>query len=172
MPITTTSAIEQPPLQVLKVQKTRSLSGASELTYHLGCDPNDNLYIRLWANSSGGLHSKHWFSLARILERLILNDEKPITSATLRSVCPGSMNNGGFILAALRQEGLVKPIAGAEHGMNRVEPTAYLAEVQALIAAGTAIAIPPLANRRKLPVAKRAVVTVPVGTTLKRGSRR
>jgi hypothetical protein len=132
MPITTTSAIEQPPLQVLKVQKTRSLSGASELTYHLGCDPNDNLYIRLWANSSGGLHSKHWF----------------------------------------RQEGLVKPIAGAEHGMNRVEPTAYLAEVQALIAAGTAIAIPPPANRRKVPVAKRAVVTAPVGTTLKRGSRR
>ena len=95
---------EAPALRILKIQNTRSLSGASELTYHLGCDDQDNLYIRLWGNSAGGLHSKHWFSLARILERLIVTDEKPITSSTLRSVCPGSMNNGGFILATLRRD--------------------------------------------------------------------
>jgi hypothetical protein len=157
-------------IRVLKIATCKSLSGSSDLTYHLGCDAQDNLHIRLWSNSAGGLHSKHWFSLAAILAKLTA--DKPITSGTLRQVCPGSRNNGGFILAALQQEGLVKPIAGAEHGMSRVEPTAYLAEVQALIAAGTAIAIPPPANRRTLPVAKRAGVTAPVGTPLKRGSRR
>ena len=81
--------------RILKIATCKSLSGSSDLTYHLGCDDQDNLYIRLWSNSAGGLHSKHWVSLARILERLA--DDKPITSGTLRPVCPGSMNNGGFI---------------------------------------------------------------------------
>ena len=142
---------EAPALRILKIQNTRSLSGASELTYHLGCDDQDNLYIRLWSNSAGGLHSKHWFSLARILERLIVNEEKPITSSTLRSVCPGSMNNGGFILAALRHEGLVKPLEGAEHGMVRVDPTGYLQELGKLIQQGTAITLPVVADKRTRP---------------------
>ena len=111
---------EAPALRILKIQNTRSLSGASELTYHLGCDDQDNLYIRLWSNSAGGLHSKHWFSLARILERL--TDDKPITSGTLRPVCPGSMNNGGFILAALRHEGLVNGFPPRAAGLRPLAP--------------------------------------------------
>ncbi len=142
---------EAPALRILKAETCRSLSGASDLTYHLGCDDQDNLYIRLWSNSAGGLHSKHWFSLARILERLIVNEEKPITSSTLRPVCPGSMNNGGFILAALRHEGLVKPLEGAEHGMVRVDPTGYLAEVEKMLAAKVAITLPVVADKRTQP---------------------
>jgi len=46
-------------IRVLKIGTCRSLSGTSDLTYHLGADANDNLHIRLWANSAGGLHSKH-----------------------------------------------------------------------------------------------------------------
>ena len=95
------------------------------------------------------MHSKHWFSLARILERL--TDDKPINSGTLRPLCPGSMNNGGFILAALRHEGLVKPLEGAEHGMVRVDPTGYLAEVEQLLAAKVAIALPVAVDKRILP---------------------
>ena len=140
---------EAPALRILKAETCRSLSGASDLTYHLGCDDQDNLYLRLWSNSAGGLHSKHWFSLARILERL--TDDKPITSGTLRPVCPGSMNNGGFILAALRHEGLVQPLEGAEHGMVRVDPTGYLAEVEKLLAAKVAIALPVVADKRTRP---------------------
>ena len=44
---------EAPALRILKAETCRSLSGASELTYHLGCDDQDNLYIRLWGNSAG-----------------------------------------------------------------------------------------------------------------------
>jgi len=43
------------------------------------------------------LSAKHWFSLAGILAKL--TDDKPVTSATLRPVCPGSRNNGSLITA-------------------------------------------------------------------------
>jgi len=83
-----------------------------------------------------------------------VNEEKPITSGTLRPVCPGSMNNGGFILACLAQEGLVKPIPDVPHGMVRVDAAAYLAEMAKLIKQGVAIPIPEPVNQRNLPLAK------------------
>ena len=140
-------------IRVLKIATCKSLSGSSDLTYHLGCDTQDNLHIRLWSNSAGGLHSKHWFSLAGILAKL--TDDKPITSGTLRPVCPGSRNNGGFILAALQQEGLVKPIPDVPHGMMPVASSAYLAEMATLIQQGVDVAIPEPVNQRTVPLAKR-----------------
>ena len=141
-------------IRVLKIATCKSLSGSRDLTYHLGCDAEHNLHIRLWSNSAGGLHSKHWFSLAGILAKL--TDDKPITSGTLRPACPGSRNNGGFILAALQQEGLVKPIPDVPHGMMPVESSAYLAEMTKLIQQGVAIAIPEPVNQRSVPLTKRA----------------
>ena len=141
-------------IRVLKIATCKSLSGSSDLTYHLGCDPEHNLHIRLWSNSAGGLHSKHWFSLAGILAKL--TGDKPITSGTLRPVCPGSRNNGGFILAALQQEGLVKPIPDAPHGMMPVASSAYLAEMAALIQKGVDVTIPEPVNQRTVPLTKRS----------------
>ena len=141
-------------IRVLKIATCKSLSGSSDLTYHLGCDAEHNLQIRLWSNSAGGLHSKHWFSLAGILAKL--TDDKPITSGTLRPVCPGSRNNGGFILAALQQEGLVKPIPDLPHGMMAVASSAYLAEMTKLIQQGVAITIPEPVNQRTVPLTKRS----------------
>ena len=141
-------------IRVLKIATCKSLSGSSDLTYHLGCDPEHNLHIRLWSNSAGGLHSKHWFSLAAILAKLTA--DKPITSGTLRPVCPGSRNNGGFILAALCQEGLVKPIPDLPHGMMPVDSSAYLAEMSTLIQQGVDVAIPKPVNQRTVPLTKRA----------------
>ncbi len=141
-------------IRVLKIATCKSLSGSSDLTYHLGCDPENNLHIRLWSNSAGGLHSKHWFSLAGILAKL--TGDKPITSGTLRPVCPGSRNNGGFILAALCEEGLVKPIPDLPHGMMPVDSAAYLAEMSTLIQQGVDVAIPEPVNQRTVPLTKRA----------------
>ena len=141
-------------IRVLKIATCKSLSGSSDLTYHLGCDAQDNLHIRLWSNSAGGLHSKHWFSLAAILSKL--TGDKPITSGTLRPVCPGSRNNGGFILAALCQEGLVKPIPDLPHGMMPVASSAYLAEMATLIQKGVDVAIPEPVNQRTVPLTKRS----------------
>ena len=73
-------------ITIIKVHKTRSLSGSSDITYHIGHDDQDRLHIRLWANSAGGLHSKHWFSLDSILERIKALQDKPITSSTIRPV--------------------------------------------------------------------------------------
>jgi hypothetical protein len=136
-------------IRVLKIATCKSLSGSSDLTYHLGCDAENNLHIRLWSNSAGGLHSKHWFSLAAILAKL--RADQPITSGTLRPVCPGSRNNGGFILAALQQEGLVKPIPDLPHGVMPVEAAAYLAEMTKLMQQG-AIQTPEPVNQHHVPL--------------------
>jgi len=47
-------------ITVIKVQKTRSLSGSSDITYHIGHDDQDRLHILLWANSIRGQVCRPW----------------------------------------------------------------------------------------------------------------
>lgn len=148
-------------ITVIKVHKTRSLSGSSDITFHIGHDEQERLHIRLWANSAGGLHSKHWFSLDSILERIQAQQDKPMTSSTLRSVCPGSTNNGGFLLACLLAECLLKPIPDVQHGLARLDPASFLKEMANLIQQGVAIEIPEPVNQRNLPRTKRVAAKKP-----------
>lgn len=143
-------------ITVIKAHQTRSLSGSSDITYHLGHDDQDLLHIRLWANSAGGLHSKHWFRLDSILERIKSQQDQPVTSSTLRPVCPGSTNNRGFVLACLLAEGLLQPIPDAQHGLARIDPAGFLKEMASLIKQGAAIDIPEPVNQRQFPRTKRA----------------
>ena len=143
-------------ITVIKVQKPRSLSGSSDITYHIGHDDQDRLHIRLWANSAGGLHSKHWFSLDQILEKIKAQPDKPVTSSTVRPVCPGSNNNGVFVLACLLSEGLLKPIPEAQHGLAPSDLAGFQKEMAGLIKQGVAIEIPDPVNQRNLPRTKRA----------------
>ena len=79
-------------IRVLKIATCKSLSGSSDLTYHLGCDAQDNLHIRLWSNSAGGLHSKHWFSLAGILAKLT-DDRSEVTPINSEPASPNHARN-------------------------------------------------------------------------------
>ncbi|MGE8450058.1 MAG: hypothetical protein ACN6OP_05405 [Pseudomonadales bacterium] len=89
--------------------KCLSVSGRSTLTYTVGRSQGDNaLYLRI-ANSTGnGVWCKDWAS-ARAIEVIVAGAQE-LTAKSFHCLHPGkSINTGGFVLAALRDLGLIRP---------------------------------------------------------------
>ena len=62
------------------------------------------------------------------------NAGKPITFGTLLPIFKGqSVNTAGFLLAVLKHQGLVRPIADSPRCYERADAKAFFAEVKALI---------------------------------------
>ena len=62
------------------------------------------------------------------------NAGKPITFGTLLPIFKGqSVNTAGFLLAVLKHEGLVRPIAESPRCYERADARTFFAEVKALI---------------------------------------
>ena len=74
------------------------------LTWQLAMSETDNeLYLRLMANGSGGLFSKDWVPLSKIESVLEVQPTTGFTSGVFRSLFKGaSANNAGFLAAVLR----------------------------------------------------------------------
>ena len=74
------------------------------LTWQLAMSETDNeLYLRLLANGSGGLFSKDWISLSKIEGVLEVQPITGFTSGVFRPLFKGaSANNSGFLAAVLR----------------------------------------------------------------------
>lgn len=74
------------------------------LTWQLAMSETDNeLYLRLLANGSGGLFSKDWISLSKIESVLEVQPITGFTSGVFRPLFKGaSANNSGFLAAVLR----------------------------------------------------------------------
>ncbi|MES3615939.1 hypothetical protein [Enterobacter hormaechei] len=74
------------------------------LTWQLAMSEKDNdLYLRLMANGSGGLFSKDWVPLSKIESVLEVQPTTGFTSGVFRSLFKGaSANNAGFLAAVLR----------------------------------------------------------------------
>ncbi len=74
------------------------------LTWQLAMSETDNeLYLRLLANGSGGLFSKDWISLSKIESVLEVQPTTGFTSGVFRPLFKGaSANNAGFLAAVLR----------------------------------------------------------------------
>jgi hypothetical protein len=124
-------------LRILKTGTCPSLSGASTLTYHVGYDTA--LHFRIWGNTGGGLFGKEWV-WSRLQPAL---EVAQVTAGTLRraGVCKGrSANTPGFLLAVLKAEGLVEAGEGGSH--RKADPGPFLAAMEALVAAGTALPEP------------------------------
>lgn len=86
-----------------------SVSGRSTLTYTVGRGQGDNaLYLRI-ANSTGnGVWCKDWASAQAI--EVIVAGAQDLTAKSFHCLHPGkSINTGGFVLAALRDLGLIQP---------------------------------------------------------------
>ncbi len=91
-------------IQVVRTASCPSLSERSTITYEIG-SKGDSQYIRLSANSAGGLFCKEWVDFANILP--LLAGSPNLTSKTLQPVYAGkSANSPGFLLAALIHEQL------------------------------------------------------------------
>ena len=107
-------------IHIVQTSKTPTvLNKKSILTYHVGVDVEDKLFIRIHSNTGGGFFSsKEWVSVDDI--KAVLENvpaDSPITSLYLTPLFKGkSVNTPGFLLAVLLKEGLLAPF---EEGKKR-----------------------------------------------------
>ena len=99
---------------VIKSAKAPKISARASglLHYDVGKNDEGRYALRITANDTGGLFSKHWLSLDDILALLDILKDAPFKSVALRALfVRGSANNHGFLAAILRAE---KLLAAAE----------------------------------------------------------
>jgi hypothetical protein len=123
----------EPTIRIIKVGSCPSLSGKSTLTYHIGCDAESAIHFRVFANSSSGYFSREWIAADKIGKAL--GESNNITSFTLRDIYTGkSCNNGGFLLASLKNEGLVFPSEEEDARNYQLgDPAKFMSEMKALM---------------------------------------
>ncbi|MER2513539.1 MAG: hypothetical protein ABTQ25_14165 [Nitrosomonas ureae] len=129
-PVTTESDI-----RILKVATCPSLSGKSTLTYQIGCTAESDIHFRIVANTGGGFFSKEWIALNAILQAFEKKaTDKSIVSLLLYPLFQGkSLNTPAFLLAALKQEGLVIPLDENPKHYTQLPSDAFMAEVEKLM---------------------------------------
>ncbi len=132
------------PVRILKISSCPSMSGKSQLSYHIGCYENGEILFRVWANTGGGYFSKEWVSMSKIQESSnAIPADRTINSFQLIApiVAGKSANNCAFIFAVLLAEGLVRPAEGVEKRYERIVPDKFMEEVKALIESGANLEI-------------------------------
>lgn len=122
-------------MRILRIATCPSLSGRSELSYHVGCNDSGAIHFRLWANTGAGMFNNIWFSMADVSE--LLSTPDGITSTALQPLWEStSRNNAGFTLAILQGEGLVTKSLTTQRTYCTVNPAPFLERINALIASG------------------------------------
>jgi hypothetical protein len=97
-------------IRILKEDSCPSLSERSTLTYHIGCNENNDILFRINGNSGTGKFNREWVPVADMLE-LIYEAKKPFSWKVLYPLVVGkSVNTACFLMAALKQEGLLVPL--------------------------------------------------------------
>jgi hypothetical protein len=162
-----------------------SLSGRSKLTYEVGTDAATEVHVRIAKNSGTGYFNRDWVAWDAIRQILQKNLGLPITLNTLTPLFKGtSANNAGFLLAVLKQEGLVRrmedkpryyeclgPAGFKENGKasanGRQKPAKSSKPVPAAPAATMPVVSKALASKAAptMPVASKAVASKPALTT-------
>jgi hypothetical protein len=84
------------------------LSGRSDLTFAIGRHTEDGtLHLAITGNSGGGMWCKDWCSASDIQD--VVLGEEGLTAKSFHPLHAGrSINTGGFILAALKEVGLIR----------------------------------------------------------------
>ena len=102
-------------IEILSTHKTKTVSGKSDLTYHIGRDPQANQYIQIWVNSGNGYFSNEWILVSRIIETLKPYCSEPATSIIFGDLFKGkSVNTPSFLSAALLDAGILKLAEGTK----------------------------------------------------------
>ncbi len=85
------------------------LSGKTTLTYEVGIEADQSIWLRLVKSSGGGFLSDDWVSIDAVIETL-KQEPSPFSSYALHTHFKGkSANTPGFLMAVLRHEELVVP---------------------------------------------------------------
>ncbi|MBK7646974.1 MAG: hypothetical protein IPJ12_07430 [Betaproteobacteria bacterium] len=131
------------PIRILKVGTCSSLSGRSELTYHLGCNADAEIHFRVVQNSGNGQFNSLWVSLT-LIEKLLTQHpaDKPMTSRVLLPVFRSkSSNSPAFLFVSLKAEGLVMAGTEKDSGYLLGDIETFKQAMSALIAAGADLAV-------------------------------
>jgi hypothetical protein len=129
----TDTPAEVEPMRILKIGACPSLSGRSELTYHVGCDKTKAIHFRVWTNTAAGMFSTTWVTMAEV-SKLLSKPEK-FTSVALQPLFEAtSRNNAGFTLALLQGEGLIEKSDADSRAYQTANPAQFLARINALVA--------------------------------------
>lgn len=138
---TTVAPSAIPIIRVAKIASCLSLSGLTELEYHIGYEAGtpDKIHIRIMASNGNGKFNSCWWSLADIEQALTsIPAKSAFTVSALKSVFAGrSVNTMYFVLAAILDTGLLRRADPAEDGYVRNTPQEWWRELSALISAGT-----------------------------------
>ena len=143
-------------IRILKIGTCTSLSGRSELTYHLGCNAESEINFRVVQNSGNGQFNANWVSLS-VIEKLLTQHpaDKPMTSRVLLPVFRSkSSNSPAFLFVSLKAEGLVKAGTEKDSGYLLGDIEGFKQAMSALIAAGADLAV--ATNLTLAPVKKRS----------------
>ncbi len=123
-------------MRVLKAASCPAASGKTTLTYHVGCNANNDIQLRVIGNTGGGYFSAEWVAFNAI-QPALAQAPLPLTSFPLIKLYQGkSTNTPGFLMAVLRSEGLVRNLEGKIRGYELLDSGAFMTEMNALIAAG------------------------------------
>ena len=127
------------PLRILKIGHCPSISGKSTLTYHIGCNEDGDIHIRIHANSAAGMFSQEWVSWTAI-EETLSRHVTGFTSAAFRGLIKGkSQNNAGFMLAVLLQEQLVIKEGDQKRSYTCLDSGAFLDQINRLLASDVSL---------------------------------
>jgi len=124
-------------IRILKTASCPSLSSKSTLTYNIGCNAEGEIEFQVIANDGGGFWNDDWVPQSDI--QAVLDSQAhghDITSASFRSIYPSkSTNSPGFLLAVLKDVGLVQVSKTNQRCYELGSPKAFIAETNALMAA-------------------------------------
>lgn len=96
------------PIDVIHKGECQSLSGRSTLDFAIGRHSEDGtLRLSITGNSGGGMWCKDWCSASAIQD--VVLGEGELTAKSFHVLHAGrSINTGGFILATLKELGLIR----------------------------------------------------------------
>jgi hypothetical protein len=118
----------------------------------IACDDEGELYFAVTENSGGGYWSSAPVGYADIAAALA-EDPSNITSVCLFKLTKGrSVNSAGFLLAALKSEGVVKPLKGLRRKHELGDLEGFRERINKLIAGDAK----PKTTRKKAAVKKKA----------------
>lgn len=107
-PIETENEVEVDPIEIIHRGDCLSLSGRSMLDFTVGRHSQDlSLHLAVKGNTGGGMWCKDWASASDIQD--VVLGATALTAQKFHSLHAGrSINTGGFILAVLKELGLVR----------------------------------------------------------------
>jgi hypothetical protein len=130
---------QEPTKRIIKINQCSTVSSNSTLTYHIGYDEKDSsIYFLIKANTGGGFFNDEWIALADIEKRFLgWPVDNPLTSFALNGLFTGkSANSPAFLMAILKEEGIIMTLKGKHRNYEYQGDTEFLDIMNRLMADG------------------------------------